>query len=41
MLGEIRVRPEPDGIPVAEIALNETPLAAVAGGAHIDVVAGA
>jgi hypothetical protein len=25
MLGEIRVRPEPDGVPVAEYALNQTP----------------
>jgi hypothetical protein len=40
MLGEICVRPEPDGIPVAEYALNETPLVAVAGGAHLGVVAG-
>jgi hypothetical protein len=41
MLGEIRVRPEPDGVPVAEYALNETPLAAAAGGAQIGLVAGA
>jgi site-specific DNA recombinase len=40
-LGTIPVRPGPDGVPVAELALNEAPLAAAAGGApQIGVVAG-
>lgn len=40
---QIPVRPGADGVPVAELSLNEeTPLAQVAGGSfQIDVVAGA
>ena len=40
MLGQMRVRPE-NGVLVVEIGLNETPLAALAGGVPIEMVAGA
>ena len=41
-LGAIPVRPGADGVPVAQLALNETPLAAAAGAvSQIGVVAGA
>jgi site-specific DNA recombinase len=40
MLGIIPVRPAADGVPIAELALNEVSLAA-AGGSQIGVVAGA
>jgi len=40
ILGQIKVRPD-KGVLVAEIGLNETPLAALAGGVPIDLVAGA
>lgn len=42
MVGTIPVRQGADGVPVALLALNEKPLAAIAGGAsYIDLVAGA
>ena len=40
ILGQIRVKPD-KGVLIAEIGLNETPLAALAGGVPIDLVAGA
>jgi hypothetical protein len=40
ILGQVRVKPE-KGVLVAEIGLNETPLAALAGGVPMDLVAGA
>jgi site-specific DNA recombinase len=40
MVGEIRLRPEPNRGLVAEIGLSETPIRAVAGGKYIGVVAG-
>jgi hypothetical protein len=40
ILGQVLVKPE-KGVLVAEIGLNETPLAALAGGVPMDLVAGA
>jgi hypothetical protein len=40
MLGIITVRPGEDGVPIAELALNEVPLA-LSGGSQIGLVAGA
>ena len=40
MLGEIRLRPEPNWGLVAELGLSETPIRAVAGGSKIGLVAG-